>query len=111
MINVSKIPGIDKECIDLCNAMNKFNGIKTVESCCGHGKTPYRIYFFVRNLKCLPPLLYWFDICHNGIKGWKVIVYTGCSMRMVHFCLEGTIGEQSYKESKEIANKMEEYLK
>jgi hypothetical protein len=91
--------------------MNKFDGIETVESCCGHNKTSYRIYFLARDLECLPRLLYWFDTCHTGIRGWRVIVYTDCSMCPVHFCLEGTIGEQSYIESKEIANKMEEYLK
>ena len=30
--------GMDKECIELCEAMNLFHNIQTVESCCGHGK-------------------------------------------------------------------------
>ena len=33
---------MDEECIALCVAMNKLPGISTIESCCGHGKYPYR---------------------------------------------------------------------
>jgi len=39
------IQDIDKACINLCVAMNKLPGIETVESCCGHGESPYRIWF------------------------------------------------------------------
>lgn len=38
---------MDKECIELCDAMNALPGIQTIESCCGHGNSPYRIYFRV----------------------------------------------------------------
>ena len=36
---------MDKECIDICNAMNSIPGISTFESCSGHNKKPFRIYF------------------------------------------------------------------
>ena len=36
---------IDKECIDLCKKLNSLSNIKTTESCCGHLKEPYRIFF------------------------------------------------------------------
>lgn len=39
---------MDPLCILLCDVLNSVSGIKTTESCCGHGKTPYRIWF-----KCL----------------------------------------------------------
>jgi len=39
---------MDPLCIPLCDALNSCSGIKTVESCCGHGNEPYRIWF-----KCL----------------------------------------------------------
>ena len=36
---------MDNECIKLCEALNKLEGIETVESCCGHGKGDYHIWF------------------------------------------------------------------
>ncbi len=35
----------DPEVVELCNAMNALPGITTLESCCGHGKIPFRIFF------------------------------------------------------------------
>jgi len=42
---------MDKECIDLCNAMNSLPGIETTESCCGHGASPFMIFFRVHDSK------------------------------------------------------------
>lgn len=39
---------MDDECLDLCNAMNALPGIETTESCWGHGGSPFRIYFKVK---------------------------------------------------------------
>ena len=39
---------IDKECADLCNALNSLPAIVTISSCCGHGKSPFSIFFKVR---------------------------------------------------------------
>ncbi|KKN66614.1 hypothetical protein LCGC14_0469490 [marine sediment metagenome] len=36
---------LDKACESLYIALNSLPGIKTKESCCGHGKCPYRIWF------------------------------------------------------------------
>jgi len=94
---------IDAECVKLCVAINLMPGIETVESCCGHGKGPFHIWFITDNLEDLPPLLYWFDGCHCGFYGWQVIVTTDCAMSPVSFLIEGTIGEQSYTEADEIA--------
>ena len=52
---------IDTECLPLCNVLNKFKGIDTFESCCGHDEHPFRIWFTAANLEALPPLLYFFD--------------------------------------------------
>jgi hypothetical protein len=38
---------IDLECKNLCIALNALPGIETDESCCGHGKESYRIWFRV----------------------------------------------------------------
>lgn len=94
---------MDKECVVLCAAMNRIKGIRTVSSCCGHGKHPYRIYFQPRSLAALPPLLYWFDACHCGHYGWTVVVYTDCSAAGPFFRVEGPVGPEAYVEAGDIA--------
>ena len=60
---------MDKECVSICRAMNRVPGIRTVESCCGHGSSDFRVWFDVDHLDYLPDLLYWFDSCHCGLWG------------------------------------------
>lgn len=38
---------MDPEVVDLCKVINALPGVITSESCCGHGETPYRIWFKV----------------------------------------------------------------
>ena len=48
---------MDIECISLCDAINKLPGISTIESCSGHNKKPFNIWFDAEDLGCLPALL------------------------------------------------------
>lgn len=36
---------MDKEVIPLCNAINSLPGLLTIDSCCGHGKGVFSIFF------------------------------------------------------------------
>ena len=36
---------MDEECIDLCNKLNSLSDVETTESCCGHCRSPYMIFF------------------------------------------------------------------
>ena len=36
---------MDKECIDLCVKLNELSNVTTTESCCGHCKDPYMVFF------------------------------------------------------------------
>ena len=36
---------MDKECINLCDKLNSLEYVETTESCCGHYKNPYMIFF------------------------------------------------------------------
>ena len=94
---------IDPECLALVQAMNTVPGIRTVESCCGHGQTAFRIWFKPDNLECLPDLLYWFSACHSGCAGWSVKVETDCARSPVSFFVEGPIGDQGFSDADEIA--------
>ena len=41
-----KMPSdIDEQCVDLCNTLNKLPFVETYESCAGHGKYPYWVFF------------------------------------------------------------------
>lgn len=98
-----KYGDIDVECVNLCDAMNLYPGIRTIESCCGHNENPFRLWFMADHLKDLPALIYWFAGCHCGFYNWKVQVTTDCGMSPVHFRIEGPQGEQGYKEADYIA--------
>lgn len=101
---------MDKECIRLCDAMNSFRGIRTNDSCCGHGARTFAIHFRVTGdyNKNLPPLLYYFDGCHTRVSGWRVEVYTDCSAIGVSFMATAkSVGEEAYEEANRIAERME----
>ena len=99
---------MDIECIALCNAVNKLPGLRTTDSCCGHNKKTFRVWFVAEDLKDLPTLLYWFDSCHCGFVGWRVLITTDCAMSPVHFKIEGEIG--AYNEANAIAELIEKYI-
>ena len=103
----SKDIGIDIECLALCEALNRFPGIETVESCCGHGNNPFRIWFVPESLQSLPAVVYFCDKCHNSFDNWNVTVRTDCAMSPVLFMVQGPTGQQAYDEAKEIANLMD----
>ena len=101
---------MDKECIDLCTAINGLPGIETYESCCGHGKYPYSIWVWFDDLKDILPLLYYLDSCHSNVSGWMCEAYTGCDMRTVLFQIIGPVGEKSYKDSIIISEKIRKFV-
>jgi len=84
--------------------MNLIPGIKTVESCCGHGEWPFKIWFIADTLESLPPLLYWFDPCHCGLREWAATVYTDCAMSPVVFRITGPVGTEAYDGAEKIAH-------
>jgi hypothetical protein len=47
---------VDCKCIDLCNLLNRLPGLYTYESCQGHGKHPYWIFFKCDNIDTLSRL-------------------------------------------------------
>ena len=101
---------MDAEVVTLCKALNRMPGIRTIESCCGHGGSPYHIWLKANGLKFLPKMLYWFMSCHCGFSGWRIIVTTDCGMSPVTFLIEGPTGELAYVQSAEIAKLIEEAI-
>lgn len=91
---------IDKECAGLCDFLNSLSGIKTIESCCGHGKEPYRIWFIPESLDCLPNLLSNF----SDFGDWRIEIYVADSGQPVRWIIEGPIGKKAYEQSIDIAS-------
>ena len=104
------IVGVDKELVNLVKAMNKFPGIRTFESCAGHGDKEPAIWFQPDSIEDLPRLLYWFDRCHSGCR-WDVFIYTDCCADHVTWMLQARVmGEEAYQEADKIASYMEKFL-
>ena len=47
---------MDDECIELCNLLNTLPGVTTFESCCGHLRYPYYIWFFCNSIETISRL-------------------------------------------------------
>ena len=83
---------MDAECILICDALNALPGIKTSESCCGHGERPHRIFFTSVLIEHLMPILRAADS-----SAWHVEVDCAVSTStgfadIAIFMLEGPIG-------------------
>ena len=67
---------MDKECIALCDALNSLKGVRTFESCCGHLKGRYEIFFSVSNWYSLSLLARAADWRYGGCL-WELSVISG----------------------------------
>lgn len=77
---------MDPECVDLCDALNLLPGIKTSESCCGHGEYPFRIWFLCESTQALRPLVESLPDCFPH---WSVMAGWASGSCNVYFVLEG----------------------
>ena len=94
---------MDTNCINLVRALNRLPGITTIESCEGHDRMPFKIWFIADSLDALIEPCYWVDPCHCGQHGWQIIAQTDCAMSPIKFRLEGPVGELAYEGAEEIA--------
>ena len=47
---------MDDECVSICKTLNSLPGVTTYESCCGHGKAPFSVWFRCDNIGTLSRL-------------------------------------------------------
>lgn len=81
---------MDSECVKLCDILGSLPGIETTESCCGHGRGPFRIFFRSSDWRGITFLArcmdkrYW----EYGDK-WRVELYNSDAAEPGHilFCL------------------------
>ena len=57
---------MDQECIAICDALNALPNVKTICSCCGHCKEPYRLWFDSDNPYSLAVIARVFDRRYSG---------------------------------------------
>jgi len=126
MDNTKWIPpsGLDIACLNLLVAMNALPGIKTRESCCGHGNSEYRIWFKMDDARSLGAIT--FSRClsgryYNYAPGelrldpqWRV--YLADTEGPVGFLLEGkpmiddTRGGRLHKPAEKLATNLQEHI-
>jgi tRNA(Phe) wybutosine-synthesizing methylase Tyw3 len=98
-----KLPNdIDKECIILCESLNKIKGIRTTESCCGHGRDPFKIWFWWNDSsKSLMKIIYNMDY------DWLLKRVTGkYPTENRYFLLQGPSGDFGYTQANELAARL-----
>ena len=97
---VVKLPkrGMDNECVDLCNLLNRLPGLKTSESCCGHCKAPFCVFFSCDNLDTLTRLGRVVDNRYSDGK-WEIVLETGDSHPKNRFWLRS---KEAFKDSDEM---------
>lgn len=80
---------MDPECVKLCDTLNDFDGIETTESCCGHLKNNYAIWFRCKNFTDLAILSRAIDKRYCGTKFiWRVTSVTHDMFPKYGFMLE-----------------------
>ena len=68
--------GMDAPCIELCDLLNCLPGLKTYESCCGHCKYPYHVFFRCDSLDTLTRLGRAVDRRYSDGK-WEIVLDSG----------------------------------
>lgn len=98
---------MDKECIAICDAINAYPGFETFESCSGHGKHPFWIWFTIDSLTnvLLPIFVRGFNRSYNGwFPEWTIQLGVNETFDAPYFLIEGPVGDY------EGAEKITEYL-
>ena len=86
---------LDEPVVNLVEALNRMDGIRTCFSCCGHNEDPYYIWFNAKSVDAVRPL---FDLI-SPRRGWRIIFGEN---RDYTFALKGPKGEQAYREAEKL---------
>lgn len=64
---------MDKECIELCKLLNTLPTVITTESCCGHCKNRYMVFFYCDSIEVLSRLARAVDRNYSD-GNWELLV-------------------------------------
>lgn len=115
---------MDKECVKICDALNRLPSVRTMESCCGHGVGNFNICFYATDVRVINALARLMS--HNYSKyawykdqngeyheNWKIKLDICDTMDFNHdilFLLEGNRDNPNlFKEADEMADDVIEY--
>lgn len=113
---------MDEECIHLCDALNCLPGVKTRESCCGHGDRPFTIWFSctsdisLRFLgRCIDRRYWefgsnWRIELENSDVNYDYSVFTLISHGYWGNVLKNTLGSDAYNQANDLIDNMEWHL-
>ena len=62
---------IDYEIRELIEYMNRVDGIRSVNSCCGHGEMPCQIWFKADNIECVTRFIHKYLYCNPN---WRIVL-------------------------------------
>ena len=93
---------MDNECVALCDALNNLPGVATFESCCGHCKRPYSIWFKTKDPYSMAVLARVVDRRYLPTKQlWDITLET-CEVRSdTMFCFRLS-SEEAYADDSEM---------
>jgi len=106
---------MDKECIPLCDAINNIPGLRTVGSCSGHGKNPFRIYMEGKSVQHRNFLILMraLDRRYGGPWEWQIqLITTDMTedpMRVL-ISSESSVGEAAYQQSLQVVDSIKVHL-
>ena len=97
-VNSIELPNdVDKECVKLCNVLNRLPGVYTWESCCGHLEHPYWIWFKCNNIGSLSRLGRSVNKNYSNGK-WEIVVETNDTSPYGFFWLRTKEAFKTYEE-------------
>ena len=116
---ITEIPydQMDPEVIKLCKAINALPSLNTYLSCCGHGQTPFRIWFHLdKNIQNLQGLFFLTRCCDKRYwkygDEWSISLsisdtYESEGRYPVNFMLQSKArGEKAYAQAKDLYENM-----
>ena len=90
---------MDKECIALCEALNELPHTETEESCCGHLKSPFRIWLRCSSFTYLAIVARSIDRRYSGTqKVWRLVSETADQNPRFSFMLTSVEPYGTYEE-------------
>lgn len=104
---------MDRECISLCDALNSIEGVRTYESCCGHGKDNFEIFMKITDWDALFFINRCID-CRYFQHNWTMRTIIGdrpLSYKATTFWLSSeSRGERAYQEAMDLVDNMNYHL-
>ncbi len=104
------IDEMDKEVISLCQAINELPGLRTTESCCGHSKGFFEIWFKAEKQDNLYVLARANSVRYGGPQWYLEVEITDVSLLPVYYLRSKTKGNDAYIEADKFAKNIRKEL-